>query len=300
MQTQLKDTLSFCTASSYYDFIIDQQESTAEAAYFLLKHRLSQALRVIYDTYATGLIDEFDDTIDDFFLYLYDDHHGSAGPPFAMLRSVRNKDAFFAWVVGTYRIFLLNKAKEAEKERTSRAVATMMGDNGDHSMNEEQMCLFLANAIACADQQLSSTKRFVLYRLLLSFLDHKKAIPQEVMAKALNLNATTYRVYTKRQKDWILKYSNRQENGKSLELDHKHQAMRDDLMAGFGHLYLTLTRYYSQALMELPNAEEVECLRKQYSREKASWVHERQAGYGFNETSNIGDLYDNMKAYLAR
>lgn len=300
MRTQFKEALSRYSASTYYELILNQPDITAEVAYYLLKHRLSKAMRIIYDSHGFGLLEDFDDTIDDFFLYLYDDNPKDDGPPFAMLRGLRNKDAFFAWVLSTYRNFLLNKAKETERDRLSHTIAMIINKEEERQISEEQMCEYLVNAIAYADQQLATMKRFMLYRLLLSFLDHRNAIPQEEMARALNLNATTYRVYTKRQKDRFLRYIHTQEEGGTLDLDDEHQAMREDLKKGFDHLYTTLGKYYRIALEQLPNASEVAKLRMRYSQGKDVMMHERQASYGNHETENITKLYRNIKRYLAR
>jgi hypothetical protein len=300
MQNQIKESLSRCSASNYYEFILNQSETTAEAAYYLLKYRLAQALRIIYESHGYGLIEDFNDTIDDFFLYLYDDNPRSDAPPFAMLRSIKNKDAFFAWVLSTYRNFLLNKVKDAERERVNQTVAMIINREEERLITEEQMRQYLVNAIAYADQQLATMKRFVLYRLLLSFLDHRNAIPQEEMAQALKLNASTYRVYTKRQKDRFLRYISLQEEGGTLDLDVEHIAMSEELLIGFEHLYQALAKYYRLTLEQLPNADEINNLRMRYSHGKDVLMHEQQAAYGNKEFESIKDLYENIKGFLSR
>lgn len=300
MQNQIKELLSRYSASSYYEFILNQPETTAEAAYFLLKHRLSQALKIIYESHGYGLIEDYNDTIDDFFLYLYDDNPHTDAPPFAMIRTLKNKNAFFAWVLSTYRNFLLNKVKDTERERVGQTIAMVVNREEERLITEEQMRQYLVNAIAYADQQLATMKRFVLYRLLLSFLDHRNAIPQEDVALALKLNASTYRVYTKRQKDRFLRYINLQEEGGRLALDEQHTAMREELLLSFEHLYQALAKYYRLTLEQLPNADEINNLRMRYSQGKDVLMHEQQAAYGNKEFESIKDLYENIKGFLSR
>ena len=100
------------SASDYYDAVILFPDKASEAVYYLLKHRLARALGRVFELHGFGLDDHYEDTIDDFFLYLYD--HGDARP-FAVIDTVREKQAFFGWIVGAYRHFLLNKAKEEMK-----------------------------------------------------------------------------------------------------------------------------------------------------------------------------------------
>lgn len=300
MKASLKELLSQCSASDYYEIIESQHDNRVEAVYYLLRDRLFQALKIVYESHGFALVEEYDDSIDDFFLYLYDDNAKSDEAPFSIFRGIKNKNAFFAWILSTYRRYLLNRVKEAQREQMSYANVIMFSKEEEGLLSEEKMCTFLANAIAYADQQLAPMKRFVLYRMLLSFLDHRKAIPQEEMAKAMHLNAITYRVYTKRQKDRFLKYIDLQEKGGQLELDTKHQTMRDELLSGLEHLYSTLGRYYKLTLEELPNADEIACLRKKFSDGEAENMHEAQAGYGYKSITDIRMLYEKLKDYLYR
>jgi len=291
--------LEQCTPSDYCEIIATHEEKGSEAAYYLLKRRLSLALKKVYEEHGFGLIEEFDDTIDDFFLYLYDDNPGLGQRPFSILENIRDKNAFFGWVVSTYRIFLLNKAKDKEREWSVLSIAaTDLAE--EKPWTDELMIRFLANAIAFADQQFVSLKRFLFYRMLLSFLDHRQAIPQEEMARALNMNAVTYRVYTKRQKDRFLEFINIQEAGGTLSLNPTHEAMRDMIMSRFNQLYQVLMVYYARVVQELPNATAIAQLRREFSRDKETMMHEDLGSYGFGEIDSIESFYRNMKAYLGR
>jgi len=300
MKIRTNVLLEQCSPSQYCEFINQNEDKRAESVYYLLTKRLSVALRIVYEDHGFGLIDEFDDTIDDFFLYLYDEQHELGTTPFAVLNRIRDKRAFFKWVLSAYRIFLLNKAKETEREKAVVPFVLAENKDDDKVLSDELMMHFLATAIAFADQQFVTLNRFVFYRMLLSFMDHRQAIPQEEMARALNMNAVTYRVYTKRQKDRFLKFINIQESGGTLRLNPSHVAMRDILLLRFNQLYEVLMEYYAQALEELPNATEVAKLRLEFSHDREEMMHEEMPEYGFGTGLMTRSFYQNMKAYLGR
>lgn len=273
------------TASAYYDVVA---AGSSEAAYYLLKRRLGKALNRVYDLHGFGLDDDFDDTIDEFFLYLY---------PFDMVRMVQNKRAFFGWTVATYRHFLLNRVKEELRRRDLMERVRLSSKGEECGLSNETMVQFLASAIAYADQHFVPRNRFVFYRMLLSFLDHSRAIPQEAMAHALEMNPVTYRVSTKRQKDRFLELILMQESGATLELDDSHGLMRDRIVNAFEQLYELLMEYYNRSLESIPNAQAVQSLRLDYARGDGL-MHEEQACYGYVNNLEISFLYPMIKSYL--
>ena len=276
------DSLS---ASAYYDEVA---AGSAEAAYYLLKRRLCKALNRVYDLHGFGLSDDFDDTIDEFFLYLY---------PFDVIRMVQSKRAFFGWTVSTYRHFLLNKAKEELRRKDLMERVRQSSKGEECGLSNETMVQFLASAIAYADQHFVPRNRFVFYRMLLSFLDHSKAIPQEAMAQALDMNPVTYRVSTKRQKDRFLELILIQESGATLDLDDNHGLMRDRIVNAFEQLYELLMEYYDKSLEAIPNAKAVQSLRLDYAKGD-SLMHDGKPRYGYVNNLEISLLYPKIKSYL--
>lgn len=283
------------SASAFYDAISNKVAHDDEAAYYLLTQRLSGPLRSVYDYHGFGLTDSYDDTIEDFYLYLYEGGSGCGRKPFAMLESIQRKDAFFGWILCTYRNFLLKRAREEEKRRSVTSVPLMESGSNSDPLGEETMRAFLATAIAYADQQFSLRNRFVFYRMLLTVLDHNMALPQEVVAKVLEMNPVTYRVSTKRQKDRFMRFINEQESGKTLDLDDRHCEMRDQILKGFERLYEVLLRYYDRTVQDLPAVEEIEALRHQYSASRASQMHDIQPCYGFRYKLDVKQLYMSLK-----
>ena len=284
----------------YYDFIINKMGSDAEAAYYLLTKRLEKALRSVFENHGFGLSDDYDDTIDDYFLYLYEGDPDGNGEPFSILTHVRDKRAFFAWVVCTYRNFLMKRAREEEKRK--RFFSLISPEDPHHErLSDETMVSYLATAIAYADQEFTLRNRFVLYRLLLTFLDHDLAVPQEQIAKVIGMHPVTYRVNTKRQKERFMKLISDQEAGKPLWLDSLHCELRDQIIKGFATIYEVLLQYYELTVNELPLSVEIKALRKHYSGGDELMMHDAPSEYGFRYKLDIKQLYENLKvAWLSR
>lgn len=272
------------SASAYYDEVVS---GNTEATYYLLKKRLERALSKVYDLHGFGLSDDFDDTIDEFFLYLYDRN-----------LSIQDKRTFFSWTVATYRHFLINSAKKEMRKKALMEQVRLSPKGEECGLSNETMVLFLASAIAYADQRFTPRNRFVFYRMLLSFLDHSKAIPQAAMAQALDMTPVTYRVSTKRQKDRFLEYILMQESGATLDLDDDHGLMRDRIVDAFERLYELLMEYYNKSLEAIPNAQAIQSLRKDYSRDDGM-MHEGMPMYGYVSNMDISILYPKIKRYLA-
>lgn len=272
------------SASAYYDEVV---AGNTEATYYLLKKRLERALSKVYDLHGFGLSDDFDDTIDEFFLYLYDRN-----------LSIQDKRTFFSWMVATYRHFLINSAKKEMRKKALMEQVRLSPKGEECGLSNETMVLFLASAIAYADQRFTPRNRFVFYRMLLSFLDHSKAIPQAAMAHALDMTPVTYRVSTKRQKDRFLEYILMQESGATLDLDDDHGLMRDRIVDAFERLYELLMEYYDKSLEAIPNAQAIQSLRKDYSNDDGM-MHEGMPMYGYFSNMGISILYPKIKRYLA-
>ncbi len=288
--------LEVLSASAYFDAILENYVNSCETVYYLLKRRLSKALKNVYSLYGFGLNDDFEDTIDDFYLYLYDGSSGGISRPFSMLNSIQNKNAFFGWVVATYRNFLLNKSKEEMRRRDLLEHVRSGNYEEKNELSDETMIQYLATAIAYADQQFTPRNLFIFYRMLLSLLDHKRAIPQEEMAQAMKMHPSTYRVCTKRQKDRLQEFILLQETRHSLDLDVSHTLMRDRIVACFNQLYELLLESYKQALERLPSATEIQALRHFFSHENGSMMHEENC-YGYRDFIDVKLLYESLKSY---
>lgn len=282
------------SAADYYDAVVFSSETPVEAVYYLLQQRLHRALHRVFELHGFGLSDDFNDTIDDFFLYLYDGNQ-TGDPPFDIMNGIQNKQAFFGWTVSTYRNFLLNKAKEEIKRNVLQEEAWASTDEERKGLSEETMIDYLASAIAYADQCFKPCNLFIFYRFLLSLLDHSRAIPQEEMAEAMKLHPVTYRVRSKRQRDGFQRFILSQEAGHSLDLDSQHEGMRECIVNGFKQLYSLLMGYYNLVLEQLSTKEAIKALRLQCYQERGIVMHENNP-YGYRFNMNVRTFYKVLKS----
>lgn len=276
------------SASDYYDAVTIRPERASEAIYYLLKKRLVRAMGRVFELHGFGLDDHFDDTIDDFFLYLYD---RGDGRPFAILETVRERQAFFGWMVGTYRNFLLNKAKD-EMKRREMMEAARSKDEEEHQ-TDERLVYFIATAIAYADQELPPRNRFIFFRMLLTILDHKLSLPQELVAQAMGMHPVTYRVCVNRLKTRLSDDVTCLEAGQRFQLDNAHLLMQNRLMQGFDRLYDTLLPYYETALHALSGAMDISELRESYAN---GIVMHEETQYSYPHRINARELFQRLKS----
>lgn len=280
-----------CSAAEYYAAVVGKQDH--EAVYYLLKNRLRNALHHVFELHGFGLGEEYDDTLDEFFLYLYEGNGRYEQRPFAMIESIRNTKAFFAWVVSVYRLFLLNRAKDEVRRRELLERAKVVSGDGEPRFSEETLVRFMATAIAYSDQELDSPKLFIFYRMVLTILDHGLAIPQEKVAQAIGMPPVSYRVFVNRLRNRLAGHVLVLEGGGTLPLDAAHQRMADRLYNDFDRLYEVLMACYQEVLEALPSSEAMKALRNSYSEELGMAMHE-PCRYGLRHFMDVRTLYHSL------
>ena len=282
------------TPEEYYDAILKRDGDSASVAYYLIDKQLRRKLQTLFISMDGGNFFEFQDTIEDFFLYLHDGSNWIYNRPFQVLESIENKKSLFKWVSVTYRNFMLKQLKE---EFRRKAVDDNSPDE-EPEIQDDAKIHNLSTAIAYADQKSLSRSRFVMYRLLLTFLNRNLAIPQEEMAQAVDMQPVAYRVSTKRVKDNILAYIKCLEQGRNLELDVKHEQMRDTIKSNFNSLYSTLSDYYNTAIEQLPTAETIKRLRFRHNHSNGFVFHENIETYGLCNCTDNSYLYKMIMRFL--
>ena len=282
------------TPEEYYDAILKRDGDSASVAYYLIDKQLRRKLQTLFTNLGGGNFFEFQDTIEDFFLYLHDGSNWIYCKPFQVLESIENKKSLFKWVSVTYRNFMLKQLKEESLRKT----VDDSPSNEESEIQDDEKIHNLSTAIAYADQEYLSRSRFVMYRLLLTFLNRSLAIPQEEMAQAVDMQPVAYRVSTKRVKDNILAYIKCLEQGQKLKLDMEHQQMRDILESNFSSLYSTLSDYYNTAIEQMPTAETIKRLRFGYSYNRDFVFHENTESYGLCNCTNAIYLYEMIVRFL--
>ena len=270
-----------------------------EAMYDLLHNRLSKQLKRKFEIVERQLLDDFEDIVDDFFLYLRDGNDDPNSVPYQSLYRIKNPEAFEAFIVNTFRNYLsFRAAKEVNFACADRSADNIAGDETASSiLTDEQKLAIASNLIAYAHQTMQSRDCFILFRTLLTMLNKKQALPNEAMAKVLGMSDIAYRVTVHRMKNNLAKYRTQLLQGQRLELDEEHQKMAQTINDDFLNLYPTLLVYYDQIVDTLGCADAIIALRQEYLEETDIMMHEAEAEYSVPVT--IEYFWNKLEMFLS-
>ena len=270
----------------FVDLILHDAKQSDEAVYYLLHHRLDRQLHEIYTSYHHHLLDDFEDIVDDFFLYLREGGKGQAHFPYQSLQGIKNKESFEAWLLKTFRNYLSNRTKEEERITFADiAIDSLSDDLSPMSpLTDEQKLHAVAHLIAYALQVFYPRGRFIFLRSLLTMLNKQKALPNEDVAAALGMTDISYRVTVHRMKYNLTQFRNRLLQGEQLRLDDEHQEMARQIYDDFVHLYQTLLMYYAQTIDTLKCANAIKRLRQQHYEATGIMAHEPDSDYPVRTT----------------
>lgn len=281
--------LSELNVADFVGIVLNGSEKADEAMYYLLHDRMNLQLKKKYIAYQHQLADDFDDVLDDFFLYLRDGKDGKNSVPYQSLRRIRNHEAFGAWMLRTFRNYLCVYATK-ERELSLSDI-----DTSSSILTDEQKLSVASHLIAYAHQVMPPRECFILLRTLLTMLNKKRSISNEKMSLALGMNYVTYRVIVHRLKNSLTKYRTRLLQGEPLELDAPHQQMEKQLNENFLNLYPALLPYYEQTFEALDNAS-VKRLREEYFNSAGNMLHEVEADYSIKPSMTT--LWDWIATFL--
>ena len=274
----------------FVDIILGDKDKCDEALYYLLHQRLNRQLRERYDAYRHQLFDNFDDIIEDFFLYLREGKTGTSRQPYQPLQRIKKKESFETWLLNTFRNYLSARAKA--EDRISFTAYHEHGFNGldgydklDHELHElhefgcasitdEQKLAIASQLIAYVHQVFYPRGRFIFLRSLLTMLNKQKVLPTEEVAIALGMTHISYRVILHRMKRNLAHFRNRLLQGEQLRLDDQHLQMANHLNDDFTHLYQTLLTYYTETISTLKCADAIRQLRQRHYEETGIMAHE--------------------------
>lgn len=110
----------------FVDIIQSGGEQADQAMYYLVHQRLNSRLKERFVVFKNRLLDDFDDIVDDFLLYLRDGNGDNPVEPYRSFRRIQKKESFEAWMVSTFRNYL---SLRAEKEGQ---MAACINDDFDH------------------------------------------------------------------------------------------------------------------------------------------------------------------------
>ena len=254
------------------DFVERILKGDDEAMYYLLHDRLSHQLHERFEAYKNNLCDDYEDVIDDFFLYLRE----CGRYPYESLKQIKKKEAFETWLLNTFRNYLNNRA-EAEgmgisSQPNCEAHLAIAGEGG---VSDEEKIRVVSQLIAYAHQVFYPRGRFIFLRSLLTMLNKQKAVPNKEMAEALDMSDLAYRVAVYRMKQNVRHFRERLLKGEILRLDAEHRQMADSINCDFMRLYPTLFRIYLECIDTLKTSTAVKDLRQQYLEERGFAVHEQ-------------------------
>ena len=102
-----------------------------------------------YEAYSNHLCDDYEDVIDDFFLYFRE----NGRYPYEPLKRIKKKDAFETWLLNTIRNYLSNRA-EAEGQGFSSQpnCEAHLPIAGEGSVSDEEKIRLVSELIAYAHQ----------------------------------------------------------------------------------------------------------------------------------------------------
>lgn len=271
--------------SEFVDIILAGGERGDEAMYYLLRQRLKGQLRERFEVYQHLLLDDFDDVVEDFFLYLREGNtHPSVlqtAPLYPSLYRIRKKELFATWVINTFRNYLILRAAAERKMTYTRLADENIAqvDGVASPLTDERKLAVASSLIAYTHQVLRPRERFIFLRTLLTMLNKQQALPNDEMADALGMSSIAYRVTVHRIKGLLASLRTRLLRGERLPLDEPHSQMARHINDDFTHLYPTLGQYYIHSLDTLQCADTVKRLREEYYNATGAMLHEPGEGY---------------------
>ena len=266
----------------FLDIILHEDKRSDEAMYYLLHQRLYQQLRERFDVYHQQIYDDFEDVVEDFFLYLREGEDGQNRQSYQSLRRIKQKDAFETWLLNTFRNYLSNRA-EAETSLYTLRNSTF-DETSASAITNEQKLIVASQLIAYAHQVFYPRGRFIFLRSLLTLLNKQQALPDKEMATALQMTHLSYRVMAHRMKHNLARFRNRLLCGEQLHLDEPHRQMAHHIYDDFNHLYPTLLSYYAQTIDTLKCADAIRQLRQQYYEATGTMAHEPEPSHVITTT----------------
>lgn len=238
--------------------------SRDNALYRVLTESLKPRLQRRFRAYEKRAPFAFEDALQEFFLYL----RGDGNNAYSIFRGLKDASAAEAWLLTTFRNFVSKKSRYGV-----HAVAMDIPDLSDCSsrlQNEQQKVL--STMIAYCYQELSLVQRFVFMRMILTYLDRDRALPQKDVAMVLGLSHVYYRVLCNRVKAFALQVKGRILAGERLTLNMNALEMRDRLDVDFGGWYDLLSFYYAETIAQFTQAEEINAMRYRYCTDSPDMV----------------------------
>ena len=304
---QKKCSFEAMDVPEFIDVILAGGERADEAMYYLLHERLNKQLQKKFEVYQHQLMDDFEDVVEDFFLYLREGKDGRSRTPYQSIHRIQKKEFFESWMLSTFRNYLTVRADkegqmacvvdkiDVDKLISSRDNLLTYQPINVSTDNERKLAI-ASHLIAFAHQVFYPRSRFIFLRSLLTMLNKQQALPNEEMAKALGMTDISYRVSVHRMKCRLAKYRTLLLQGEKLTLDDPHQQMAQRIHDDFAHLYPTLMLYYGQTLDTLNRADAIKQLRQEYLAATGTLLHEPESPYAL--APSISSFWTRLERFL--
>ena len=292
----MKDAATYAIPD-FVDILLAGGERADEAMYYLLQERLNKQLQKKYEVYQHQLMDDFEDVVEDFFLYLREGKDGRGRTPYKSIQRIQKKESFESWMLSTFRNYLTVRAdKEANRTISLSDNQNIQASENPILLTDERKLAIASHLIAFAHQVFYPRSRFIFLRSLLTMLNKQQALPNEEMARALGMTDISYRVSVHRMKFRLAKYRTLLLQGEQLTLDDLHQQMAQRIHDDFAHLYPTLMLYYGQTLDTLNRADSIKQLRQEYLAATGTLLHEPETPYAL--PPSISSFWTRLDRFL--
>ena len=230
--------------------------SRDNALYRVLTESLRPRLQRRFRAYEKRAPFAFEDALQEFFLYLRGDENNA----YSIFRELKDASAADAWLIAAFRNFVSKKSRYGV-----HAVAMDISKLSDRPIGQQDdQQKALSTMIAYCYQELPLVRRFVFMRMILTYLDRDRALPQKDVAMILGLSHVYYRVLCNRVKSFAMRVKGRILGGEQLPLNMNALEMRSRLDADFSGWYDLLSSYYAETIDQFTQAEEINALRYSY------------------------------------
>ncbi len=237
-----------------------------EALYYLLNKRLRGNLRTEYERSQWLTDDSFEDTINEYYLYLHDNGKGDDDSMtyYQPLKRIKDKKTFAWWIIRTYRFFLNNKIQKMML--TPLYVDLPTEQPSDSVMNWERKIWDMAVLIVFAYQNLPPVTKFIFFRSMLSVMNKSLCVSNRLMAHTLGISYIHYRVRSHYAWQMVRNKRKRMLDGERIKLNSEGIAMAKSLFANYGALFPTLRLYYLDILDVMPAKELIKAVLAAHER----------------------------------
>ena len=238
--------------------------SRDNALYRVLTESLRPRLQRRFRSYEKSAPFAFEDALQEFFLYL----RGEGNNAYSIFKDLKDASAADVWLITTFRNFVSKKSRYGV-----HAVVGDIPDLSDCSVPpQDEQQKVLSTMIAYCYQELPLVQRFVFMRMILTYLDRDRALPQKDVALVLGLSHIYYRVLCNRVKSFAMRVNGRILAGERLPLNMNALEMRGRLDADFSGWYDLLSSYYAETIAKFTQAEEINTLRYSYCTDSSDMM----------------------------